>query len=87
MSGGSSIVAVALILNVGYTSIHLLHALITTRNKWPINGQAWFMCKWDQGLSGHLKDEEEQWMVLSYEAGKLHTAGPLILPSNPGHHK
>jgi len=46
----NSIVAIALILDVGYTFIHLLHALISIRNKCPINGLAWFICKWDQGL-------------------------------------
>ena len=47
-----SIVAFALVLDVGYSSIHLQYASITIRNNGPINGPAWSICKRDQGVSG-----------------------------------
>ena len=49
-----SIVAVPLVLVVGYTSIHLLYSSITIRNNCPINGPALSICmSWDRGFSGH----------------------------------
>ena len=48
-----SVVAVALVLDVGYTSIHLPYASITIRNNCPINGPAWSICMRNQSFSGH----------------------------------
>lgn len=85
----SSIVSVALILDVGYTSIHLLHALIMIRKKCPVNGPAWFMCKWDQDLSGN----SQGWRgavagaALWSPQTSHHWTLALILSSNPGHHR
>ena len=84
-----SILAVALVLDAEYTSIHLLYASITIRNNCLKNDNVWSICRRDQAFSGHSQG------CRGAAAGAApcygHNLHDLTLSSisvsSPGHHR